>query len=67
MNEAGHVTNFALMNSFDGCLFLRESVFGLVDYSEATLAYLLLKEILIFDITMPGLNKKTLLDDNILV
>ena len=67
MNETGHVTDFALMNSFNGSLFLRESIFGLVDYSEAALAYLPLEEILLFDITMSSLNKKTLLDNDILV
>ena len=67
VNEPRHVTNFALMNSFNRCLFLRESVLGLVDNSETALAHLLLKEILIFNITMPCLDKQTLLYDDILV
>ena len=67
MNETGHVTYFALMDSFDGCLFLRQSVFGLVDDSKAALAYLLFEEVLIFDVAVPGLDKKTFLDYDILV
>lgn len=67
MNETGHVTDFAFVNSFDGRLLLRQPVFGLVDDAEAALTHFFLEEVLILDVSMPSLDEQTLLYNDILV